>query len=701
MPDPAVLLDHDLAMVAYSPSYPGLAGMRRRQLVKSIRDGGSTFDFVGSDPVEARNIALSCMENRKAIHFAEEVVTNQNGDELTVILSYLPVVLQDKAVGVIQNFRDVSAEARMQGRYRKLLGQERLRAENLEREVDKRTRELSSALEEVTRLSRVDPLTGMLNRRAFTELAEQAMKVAKRHGRSMGIILGDIDFFKKVNDEYGHLIGDKILISTAKAMSAAVRESDPVARFGGEEFLILLTETNNDAVPVIGERVRQFVSEIRNPDGPESDWPHPTISLGMTVFPEHGDSLDELVSNADKALYRAKETGRNRIVMYSPDEFTAEPEEKLRPVLVVGSARASEFRESLSESYDLTFADDVAAAMALCESENYEVLVGDCERAENGVEFLRQSQRFCPDSLRVLVIDNKDVFVEMRGANLARIDSFLLREETIEHLSSAIDDGLARREQDRQKLMLRTDSVRRLYSTRLTELEGLIEDRCLEFAYQPIVNPTTGEIFAYEALCRAKHPIFRNPEVLFDAAVQSGILWELGRAVREISVLALDTLPSHIKLFMNLHPNEVEDPSLAHFRESDVAQRIVFEITERAAIPDYTRFSGIIADLSKLGYQFAIDDLGAGYAGLNAVALLSPEFIKIDMAMVRGINLAPQRAKLIRRIVDFANDVGIRLIAEGIETEEEAKTIESLGCHLTQGYYYGRPKVGIPGLGDK
>jgi len=703
MSDPAVLLDRDLVMVTYSPSYPALAGLRNRQFVKAIRDGGNTFDFVGGDPTEARNMARMCMKNRKAMHFAEEVVRNQNGDELTVILSYLPVLKDDEAIGVIQSFRDVSAEARMQGRYRKLLVQERLRAENLEREVDKRTQELSSALEEVTRLSRVDPLTGILNRRAFTELAEQAIKLAKRHGRSMGLLLGDIDFFKKVNDEYGHLIGDKILVSTAGAISHAVRDSDPVARFGGEEFVILLTETERDSVPVVGERVRRLVSEIRNLEGAESEWPKTTLSLGMAVFPDHGESLDELVSNADKALYRAKETGRNRIVMYDESEFAETDPGNAgfpREILVVGSGRADAFAESLGDSFAVSKAVDVDEALRLGAEQDFEVLIVDCAEAEDGVEFLRKTQRYCPQCLRILVIDSKDVFVEMRGAGLARIDSFLLREEATEHIRSAIDDGLARRDIDRQKLMMRTDSVRRLYSTRLQELETLIEERQLEFAYQPIVNPATREIFAYEALCRAKHPIFRNPQVLFDAAVQSGILWELGRAVREISVQALSQLPSNIKLFMNLHPGEVEDPELATFRGSATAKRIVFEITERASIPDYGRFRAIISELAKGGYEFAIDDLGAGYAGLNAVALLSPDFIKIDMAMVRNIHLAPQRAKLIRRIVDFANDVGIRLVAEGIESKEEADVIQALGCHLAQGYFYGRPRIGIPGSDD-
>ena len=698
MSDPAVLLDRDLAMVAYSPSYPALAGLRRRQFVHAIRDGASTFDFVGADPDEARRVAQTCLKNRKAMHFAEEVVQNQHGDELTVILSYLPVLDEDEAIGVIQSFRDVSAEARMQGRYRKLLVQERIRAENLEREGDKRTQELSSALEEVTRLSRVDPLTGILNRRAFTELAEQAIKLAKRHHRSMGLLLGDIDFFKRVNDEYGHLIGDKILVATGEAIRHAVRDSDPVARFGGEEFVILLTETERDAVSIVGERVRHLVSEMHNPDDAEPAWPHTTLSLGMAVFPEHGETLDELVSNADKALYRAKESGRDRIVMYNESEFAeTDPGNELpREVLVIGSERPEKFSEALGERFVVSTASEPDEALQLGANQEFEVMIVDCAEAESGVDFLRKTQRYRPQCLRVLVIDSKDVFVEMQGAGLARIDSFLLRDEATQHIRSAIDDGLARRELDRQRLMMRTDSVRRLYSTRLRELETIIEERQIEFAYQPIVNPATGDIFAYEALCRAKHPIFRNPQVLFDAAVQSGVLWELGRAAREVSVQALESIPKHIKLFMNLHPAEVEDPELATFREHAIARRIVFEITERASIPDYARFRSIITELSKGGYEFAIDDLGAGYAGLNAVALLSPDFIKIDMAMVRNIHLAPQRASLIRRIVDFANDVGIRLVAEGIETREEADVIEDLGCHLAQGYFYGRPSIRLP-----
>jgi EAL domain-containing protein (putative c-di-GMP-specific phosphodiesterase class I) len=325
------------------------------------------------------------------------------------------------------------------------------------------------------------------------------------------------------------------------------------------------------------------------------------------------------------------------------------------------------------------------------------VLVADHPNAEDGVEFLRRTQRHTPESLRILVIDNKEIFVEIRGANLARVDSFLLREEAPEHLSTAIEDALARREQDRQRMLLNTDSVRRLFSSRLTELDQLIEQREFEFAYQPIVDPRTRTIMAYEALCRAKHPVFRNPQVLFDAAVQSGCLWKLGKVTREIAAQGLSMIPEDVKLFLNLHPGEVDDPDLIHFAEnSNIAHRIVFEITERASIPDYNRFKEMTSVLGERGFQFAVDDLGAGYAGLNAVALLSPEFIKIDMAMIRGIDMAPRRAKLIRRIVEFANDVGIKLIAEGIETPQEAEAIAKLGCHLSQGYFFGRPHTQVP-----
>ena len=161
----------------------------------------------------------------------------------------------------------------------------------------------------------------------------------------------------------------------------------------------------------------------------------------------------------------------------------------------------------------------------------------------------------------------------------------------------------------------------------------------------------------------------------------------------EIAVARLPTLDPSCSLFLNLHPAELDDPELLTGALDRVpADRVVFEITERAAIPDFRRFRETTSALSARGFRLAVDDLGAGYASLSSVALLEPDFIKLDMSMVRGIHRSRHKALLVKRMVEFANDVGIALVAEGVETAEEAAAVSELGCHLAQGYFFGPPR---------
>jgi EAL domain-containing protein (putative c-di-GMP-specific phosphodiesterase class I) len=263
----------------------------------------------------------------------------------------------------------------------------------------------------------------------------------------------------------------------------------------------------------------------------------------------------------------------------------------------------------------------------------------------------------------------------------------------MDHLRSALEDARVRRDTQRQRLLAGGDSVRRAFSTHVDELERLLHARAMAFHFQPIVDPRTRAVTAYEALCRIAHPVFENPTVLFDAAIQSGNIWRLGRLIREVVLGQVPSLPPDTLLFVNVHPAEVDDPTFIEVgKELGVrAPRVVFEITERGAISDLRRFRDQIEQLKAFGYRIAIDDLGAGYASLNSVALLNPDFIKIDMAMVRDIDTSPRRASLVRRLVDYANDQQIQVIAEGVETEAEAEAIAALGCHRAQGFYFGRP----------
>jgi len=249
-----------------------------------------------------------------------------------------------------------------------------------------------------------------------------------------------------------------------------------------------------------------------------------------------------------------------------------------------------------------------------------------------------------------------------------------------------------RKDVSRQVLLRGGPSLGGAYAAHVERLEQIIEQRSLRFAYQTIVHAGNHLPFAEEALCRADDALFRDPTVLFDAAVQRGSIWRLGRLVRSIAPRPLVDLPPERSMFVNLHPAEVSDPELEQSIDPAFASRLVFELTERGAIADLERFRERLDALRARGCRIAIDDLGAGYASLNAVALLEPDFLKIDMTIVRGIDESLSRSRLVRRIVEFANDQGIRVIAEGVETQAECEAVEAMGCHLLQGYLFGRPR---------
>jgi diguanylate cyclase (GGDEF)-like protein len=696
MADPAVLLDRELRALAYNTRFLDLTGLRRRAFEARLHEVATPLALVADAAALERDHAALAIRSKKPITLAEIGVKNASGDAVTMQITLIPVVGEGgDVVALIETLRDVSAEARVQGRYRELLSIERLRAEHLEREVEKRTRELTAALEQVTRLSREDPLTGLLNRRAFTEHAELAFKMARRHHRSVGVLVTDLDFFKKVNDTYGHQAGDQVLVETAKLLKRTFRDTDAIARFGGEEFVVMLSETAGETVNAIGDRLRETI-EKHGATEPIRGVKFPTMSVGMAIFPDHGDSLDELVSAADAALYQAKESGRNRAAMFDPRRQrsqSAPARTELRPrVLAAAPSGAHGYVSALAESYEVVVAGSPAEVLERCQHERFDVLVCDLPDVDAGVELLRKSLRLRPEALRVLVIDTEDVFVEVRGTNIARVDCFLLRAEGPSNIVAAIDNALARRELDRQRMLRDSDEVRRLYTARLNELDDVIEQRQIGVAFQPIVDPRTGAVRAYEALARARHPLFKNATVLFEAAVQSGNLWRLGRLCREIALASKPTLPAGAKLFLNLHPGEIDDPDLVTWGSKlGGSDRVVLEITERASIPDFRRFRNTARALSTRGFQFAIDDLGAGYASLNAVAMLEPSFVKIDMTMVRGIEASKRKQRLVRRMVEYANDVGIKVVAEGVETEGEARCVGEIGCHLAQGYFFGKP----------
>jgi EAL domain-containing protein (putative c-di-GMP-specific phosphodiesterase class I) len=213
-------------------------------------------------------------------------------------------------------------------------------------------------------------------------------------------------------------------------------------------------------------------------------------------------------------------------------------------------------------------------------------------------------------------------------------------------------------------------------------------------AYQPIVSWSRRETFAYEALVRNEEPTLRSPPDLFEAAERLGRLQDLGRAVRDHVARTLDEQPMNALLFINLHAMELDDDSLisAAAPLSRHASRVVLEVTERAPLEKIRDVTARVAQLRGLGYRIAVDDLGAGYAGLTSFAHLEPEVVKVDMSLIRGIDRSPMKQKLLRSIVSLCRELGIEIIAEGVETETERDALIGLGGDLCQGYLFARPE---------
>jgi diguanylate cyclase (GGDEF)-like protein len=166
---------------------------------------------------------------------------------------------------------------------------------------------------EITRMAELDHLTGLLNRRAFNRDAQKKRDEIKRYGSSAYLLLLDIDFFKKVNDTYGHLAGDEVLRSVAKTLAARFRSTDTVGRYGGEEFCVLMPAIGEASAISIAEDIRKSIEQLSVRF--EDKTIRVTISIGMAEMTPDQD-MAALIADADAALYKAKETGRNRVVFY-------------------------------------------------------------------------------------------------------------------------------------------------------------------------------------------------------------------------------------------------------------------------------------------------------------------------------------------------------------------------------------------------
>ena len=220
----------------------------------------------------------------------------------------------------------------------------------------------------------------------------------------------------------------------------------------------------------------------------------------------------------------------------------------------------------------------------------------------------------------------------------------------------------------------------------------------LWIAYQPIVSWSRRRVFGYEALLRSREPSLPNPLAVLDAAERLDRLDDLGRTIRTRAAEPVPQMPGDEALFVNLHTQDLLDEQL--FDEGSalakIAHRVVLEITERSSLHAIRDVQTRVARLRAIGYRIAVDDLGAGYAGLTSFAQLEPDVVKLDMSLVRGVDLQPKKQTLVRTMISMCTELGMQVVAEGIETAAERDAIVDAGCDLLQGYLFAKPGGAFP-----
>jgi EAL domain-containing protein (putative c-di-GMP-specific phosphodiesterase class I) len=256
-----------------------------------------------------------------------------------------------------------------------------------------------------------------------------------------------------------------------------------------------------------------------------------------------------------------------------------------------------------------------------------------------------------------------------------------------------------------QRMRRRAESyARELYGETIPNraaLEGRFGNAISQswMAFQPIVDVSTRSIYAYEALLRTEEESLRRPDIFIATGERLDRIQEIGRTVRAAVATAIHDAPSNALIFVNVHGLELSDEELysASSELARYAKRVVLEITERTSL-DPAVGSTRVAMLRRLGYRIAVDDLGAGYAALGALASLEPEVVKLDMSLIRDLDRHTNKRRIVAAIASLCRELGSKVIAEGVETVAERTACVDVGIELLQGYLFAKPAKGFASL---
>ncbi|GAC1392704.1 MAG: hypothetical protein NVSMB31_11140 [Vulcanimicrobiaceae bacterium] len=412
-------------------------------------------------------------------------------------------------------------------------------------------------------LAHYDPLTGLVNRASMLERLKQSIALAKRHMVPLSVLFIDIDGFKAINDTLGHDIGDALLIGVAERLSSAIRETDCVARIGGDEFIVLLTGSSGDGeTELVAKRIGALLGQPFSVNGRSL---FVTASIGISRYPDTGADVESLVTHADIAMYHAKRTGRNQVCSYD-DEMCRTTSERL----------------------------------------------------------------------------------------------------VIEHA-----------------------------------LHGALEREEFFLEYQPIVSMSDKRVIGAEALIRWQSPEgLRSPALFIPIAEESDVIlaigdWVLEEACRQAVVWR--ELGHPICMNVNVSYRQLVDIAFVD-RVKDILERTGFEahmleleLTETAWVADFRTTKMILVALHELGVRIAIDDFGTGYNSLANLRHCMIDTLKIDQSFIREMTTSPNDLAIAGAVIAAGKSMGMRVVAEGVESEAHDIMLQHMGCDDAQGYVFSRP----------
>nr|WP_284498316.1 EAL domain-containing protein [Legionella maioricensis] len=445
-----------------------------------------------------------------------------------------PQYLHDQVIGIVYSFRDVTER------------------KELEQQL----------LHQATH----DILTGLPNRALLTDRINQAISHAKRYNLCVAILVVDLDFFKEVNDTYGHKFGDLLLKQQAKKLSNFVRENDTVARMGGDEFIVILG-SQADEKNLIG-LLNQFVELFSTPCQIEERELIATASIGVSIYPRDGLDSDTLLKNADAALYHAKELGRNRFQFYM-----------------------EEFNKQIMQRTELT----IALSQALKNNE-------------------------------------------------------------------------------------------------------------LSLNYQPLVDLKSGIIIGVEALLRWRHPSLGliPPTTFIPIAEESGLIisigeWVLRTACAQAQFWHQTSIFHTLKMSVNISVKQFRQKNFLFVLKSILEETqldpdcLELEITENLILGNVSEVIQQMIELKELGIHFAIDDFGTGYSNLSYIKHFPFDTVKIDKTFIDNITTDPYNASIVQAIIGMTKNMGINVLAEGVEHKEQVEFLKKHHSNQVQGYYFSKP----------